>query len=72
MLNLIFHFVNLGLQLAVGVVEDDGGDDASGYSAGSAEVCLLGNVDVRNILVFTEEWEVEHDLEGRRVGGQND
>lgn len=72
LLDLVLHLVDLRLELGVGVVQDDGGDDVSGDTAGAAEVGLLANVHVGDVLVFAEEWQVEDDLEGLGIGGQDD
>ena len=71
LLDLVLHLVDLRLELGVGVVQDDGGDDVSGDTAGAAEVGLLANVHVGDVLVFAEEWQVEDDLEGLGIGGQD-
>ena len=70
MLDLVLHFVDLALQLRVGVVQDDCGNDVTGNAACSSEVGLLANIHVGHVLVFAEEWQVENDLKGLGVGSQ--
>ena len=72
MFNLVFKLVDLSLQLRVGVVQNHCGHDVPGNTAGAAEVGLLGHIHVGHVLVFAEQRQVEHDLEGLGVGGQDD
>lgn len=69
--NLVLHLVDLALELAVRVVQDDCRDDVSADAAGAAEVRLLGHVYVGNVLVLAEKREVEHNLEGLCVSCQD-
>ena len=81
MLNLVFHGLDLGIKCAVRVSEDGGGDDVAGHTASAAEVCLLANIDVRNILkvsafasylVLAQEGQVQDDFEWLGVGSEHD
>ena len=81
MLNLVFHGLDLGIKCAVRVSEDGGGDDVAGHTASAAEVCLLANIDVRNILkvsafasylVLAQEGQVQDDFEWLCVGSEDD
>lgn len=53
-----------------------GGDRASNHGArdtgGTAQSHLAGNVDVGNVLVLSEEGQVQDNSQGRGIGGEDD
>ena len=50
LLDLVLHLLDLGVKTAVSVAEDSRGNDVAGHTAGAAEISLLANVDVGNVL----------------------
>ena len=58
LLNHVLHLIDLGLLLRVGMAQDDGGYDGSGNTAGTAQVGLLGHVNVGDIHVLAEEGQM--------------
>ena len=71
LLDLVLHFVDLGLQGAVLGMQDSGCDDVARYAASTTEVGLLGHVDVGDVLVFAQKWQVQDDLKWLSVGGED-
>ena len=72
MLYLVLHFLNLAVQLAVRVVQDNCSNDVSRYSASSAKICLLRHVYVRHILVFAQKRQVKNDFKWLGVSSKDD
>lgn len=71
-LDLVFQAPNLSHQLAPLVGGDAGSDDGSADAACSPQRRLAGHIDVRHVLVFAQERQVQQDGQGRRVGRQDD
>lgn len=71
-LNLVLQGPNLSLQLRRLIGGDRGRDDSAGNTAGTPKGDLRGDKNVGDVLVFAEEREMEEDLEGGGVGGEND
>jgi len=71
-LNLVLDNPDLGLQLTRLVGSDTGADNGPAHTACSAQGDLAGYEDVGDVLVLTEKWEVEENLEGLGVGGEDD
>ena len=67
-LNLILERTNLALQLARLITRDAGRDDCPGDARGTTERCLGRDPDVRHVLVFAQEREMEEDCQGGGVG----
>ena len=71
LLDGVLEGVDLGLELGSLVGGDGAGDDGSRDAARAAERLLGGDEDVGHVLVLGEEGEVEEDLEGLGVGGED-
>ena len=54
------------------VGEDGAGNDGAGDAAGTAEGGAGVDEDVRDVLVFAEEREVQQNSKGLRVGSEDD
>ncbi len=71
LLDLLLDGGDLGLDLGALVLGDGGGDDRPGHPAGPAQRLLASNKDVGHVLVLAEQGDVEEDLQGLGVGGQD-
>ena len=60
------------MQLTRLVGSDTGADNRPAHTARSAQGDLAGDEYVGDVLVLTEKWEVEENLEGLGVGGEDD
>jgi len=69
--DLVLHLVDLALQLRVGVVQNNCGNDVTRDTASATEVSLLGHIYVGNVLIFAQKGQVENDLEGLGVGSEH-
>jgi hypothetical protein len=47
-------------------------NDSPGYTASTSESGLAGDIDICNVLVFAQEWEVKEDRKRGGVGGEDD
>ena len=52
-------------------MEDSDGDDVSRHTASSAEIGLLSDINIWDVLILTEEWQVEDDLEWLGVSSEH-
>ena len=52
-------------------MEDGHSDDVSRNTAGSAEVGLLSDINIWDVLIFAEEWQVEDDLKWLGVSSED-
>ena len=59
------------LQLGSFISGHGNGNDRAADTAGTAKSSLRGNKDVRDVLVFTQQGQVEQDFEGFGVGGHD-
>ena len=50
LLDLVLHFLNLGLEATTGVSKDGAGNDVSADTACASEIGLLGDVNVWDVL----------------------
>lgn len=66
-LDLVLDGADLAHEVGGLVGGDGGGDDGAGDTAGTAESHLAGNVDVRDVLILSDEGQVEEDGEGLSV-----
>lgn len=71
-LDLVLEGADLVHEIRGLVGGDGGGDDGAGDTAGAAESGLGWNVDIWDVLVLAEEWEVEEDGQWGGVGGEDD
>lgn len=71
-LDLVLEGADLVHEIGGLVGGDGGGDDGAGDTAGTSESGLGWNVDVWDVLILAEEWEVEENLKGIGVGGEDD
>ena len=53
-------------------MEDSDGDDVSRHTASSAEIGLLSDINIWDVLILAEEWQVEDDLEWLGVSSEYD
>ena len=67
-----FNSQDLRVELSGLVGRDRRGDDGSGHTASTAQSRLGGDKDVWDVLVLTEERQVEDDLDGLDIGGHDD
>ena len=72
LLNLVLHLLDLASDWALSGVENGDGDDVTGHAACSSEVRLLAYVNVRDVFVLAQEWQVKDDLKRLGVGGKHD
>lgn len=70
-LDLVTHSTDLARELTALVTGDASGDDRAADTAGAAEVHLAAHVDVGDVLVFRQEWDVEDNRERLGVGGED-
>ena len=52
-------------------MKDCHSDNVSGHTAGSAEVGLLSDVNIWDVLILAEKWQVEDDLEWLGVSSED-
>ena len=52
-------------------MKDSDSDNVSGHTASSAEIGLLSDINIWDVLILAEEWQVEDDLEWLGVSGEN-
>lgn len=71
-LDLVLKSTDLVHEIGCLVGGDGGGDDGAGDTAGASESGLGWNVDVWDVLILAEEWEVEEDGQWSGVGGEDD
>lgn len=71
-LDLVLEGADLVHEIGSLVGGDGGGDDGAGDTAGTSESGLGWNVDVWDVLILAEEWEVEENLKWIGVGGEDD
>lgn len=72
LLDLILEAIDLRVKLRTLGGKDGAGNNRPGDTAGTAKSDLGGDKDVRDILVFAEEGEVEEDLKRLGVSGHDD
>ena len=72
LLHLVLELLHGVGDRAVVLGEDGDRDDVAGDTASSSEVRLLRDIDVRHVLVFAQERQVEDDLQGLSVGSEDD
>mmetsp|Transcript_21544 Transcript_21544/g.48030 ORF Transcript_21544/g.48030 Transcript_21544/m.48030 type:complete len:202 (-) Transcript_21544:14-619(-) len=71
-LDLVLQVLDLGVQLGTLLRRDGAGDDGARDAAGAAEGGLGLHKDVRHVLVLAHKRQVEQNLQGLRVGGEDD
>lgn len=71
-LDLVLEGADLVHEIGGLVGGDGGGDDGAGDTAGTSESGLRWNVDVWDVLILAEEWEVEEDGQWSGVGSEDD
>lgn len=71
-LALVLDGINFVILLGVGVFSDRDGDDISTGATCSSEIFLGVDEDVRDILVFTEQGQVEDDLKRSSISSNYD
>jgi hypothetical protein len=64
LLNLVLQALDLLLELRGLVSGHRCADDRARHTAGSAKGDLRGHKDVRDVLVLTQQWQVQQDLQG--------
>lgn len=70
-LHAILQLADLGHQVARLVGGDGSSNDGAGHTAGAAQSSLAGDIDVRNVLVFSQERQVEEDGQRRGIGSKD-
>src|SRR5579871_6105017 len=70
--NLILHSLNLLGQLTGFIGGNTCRNNSSANTTSTSQGNLRWHKNVRNILVFAEEWEMEEDFNGRGISGHDD
>lgn len=64
--------LDLVIELTLAVGLDGAGNDGTGDSASVSEGNLAGDEDVVDVLLLADQRQVQQDLDGLSIGGQND
>lgn len=72
LLNLVDHGSDLRLQLRTVVGQNGGGDDGTRHTTGTSEGSLGRNKDVRHVLVFAQQRQMEKNGQRFSVGSHDD
>lgn len=71
-LDLILDVIDLALQLAAIIASNRAGNNRSAHTTSPPKSSLAGDKHIRDILILTEQRQVQDDLEGLGVGGHHD
>mmetsp|Transcript_32272 Transcript_32272/g.50042 ORF Transcript_32272/g.50042 Transcript_32272/m.50042 type:complete len:195 (+) Transcript_32272:80-664(+) len=70
--DLDFHTVDCRPELRGFVGGNGTGNHGARYTTGAPKGNLTRNKDVRNILIFTQEWQVKKNFDGLGIGSHDD
>ena len=71
MLDFVFELLDCVSDGTIVLGKDGDGDDVAGDAAGTAQIRLLADVDIRNVFVLTKKRQVQNDLQRLGVSGED-
>ena len=71
MLDFVLELLDCVSDGTIVLGKDGDGDDVAGDAAGTAQIRLLADVDIRNVFVLTKKRQVQNDLQRLGVSGED-
>ena len=69
--NLIFHFLDAVVDWTIWLSQNCDGNNVSGNTASSSKISLFTNINVWDILIFAQKWQVKDDLKWLGIGSED-